>query len=93
MLRNSPVIEILDAEIVDDLQQQGEVEKGEIQTVGLRPHLVLHRPVDPEDIKGLDQEVQNQQQGDVEEEFAFHRPMCTSRIEISAGETPLMRLA
>ena len=60
VLRNMPRIEVLDAKIVDHLEQVAKAQQGGVIPPGLRAHVVLHAPVYPEDVKGLDQKVDPQ---------------------------------
>jgi len=72
MLGNIAVVEIGDAEIKQDVEEKGEIEQVHVKSVIRQPDRVLHRAVDPEDPEGLDQEVQEQQQGQVDQEFFLH---------------------
>ena len=71
MLADEAVVESLDTEIVQNLENEGKIEQGEIQAV-IGPYPVLHREVDAEDKKGLNQYIDKDQEQDVEDEFAFH---------------------
>ena len=67
-----PAVEILNAEISEHVKKKGEVEEREVETVIALGNQVLHRSVDAEDVERLDQEVDQDQQADVEQEFAVH---------------------
>ncbi len=72
MLRQLPVVVVLNAKVIDNLKQEGEVEQREVQPVlGFR-YRILHPPVDAKEVERLDEQVGRQQENDVEQEFALH---------------------
>ncbi len=70
---DGPVVRLLDARVVDDLQDVGEAEQGREEAVGSGTHPVLHLQVDPEDVGRLDDQVDGYEEGDVQEELPLHR--------------------
>lgn len=64
------VVEALNAEIIDDLKNIGQVQQREIKPV-IRSNAVLHRQVDPENERRFDQQVDKNQEQDVDDEFAI----------------------
>ncbi len=69
VLSDIPIIVILNPEVVDDLQEVGEVEKGEINAITFLPHRILHDPINPKQIKGFDQQIDRNQKSNVDEKF------------------------
>ena len=70
MLADVAVVEILNAEVVQDLEQVGNVEQRKIQAIVAVGHAVLYRQINAEDKKRLDQQVDKNQEQDVEQKFA-----------------------
>jgi hypothetical protein len=69
--RNCPVVEIIDAQVKQDIQDEGEIKKGEVESIHFFTHPVLHTHFNPEKPEGLDQQVQQDQQGQVGDETLF----------------------
>jgi hypothetical protein len=61
MLADVPVIETLDAEIIENLEQIGQIEQGEIRSV-LFPRPVLNPEVNTEDESRFYQQIDKNQQ-------------------------------
>ena len=75
-----PVVEILNPEIVQDLKQVGKIEQREIQPVIAFGQSILHREVDTENKKRLDQDIDQDQEQDVEEKLALHGGKGMKRV-------------
>jgi hypothetical protein len=58
VLRNVFIIEVGYSKIEDDGKQKRKVEDGKINTIRRRTHLKLHRFIYPENINGLDKQIQ-----------------------------------
>ena len=71
MLTNIPVVEILDAKVVQNLKNVGQVQQGEIQSI-IGPDFVLHVQVDSEYKNRLYQQVDKEQQENIEQKGAIH---------------------
>ena len=50
----------------------GKTEQRGVQPVLLRPDPLLHRPLDAEYVKRLDEQVHQDEEGSIEEEFTVH---------------------
>lgn len=72
VLGDIAVVEIGDPGIKQDIEQKSEIEQVQVKTVINKPHRILHRAVDPENPERLHQEVQEEQQGEIGEEFLLH---------------------
>jgi len=72
ILRYITVIEVGYPEVKDDIQQEGQVEKGYIQSEFAGTHQNLHIPVDPENPERLDQQVKEDDQNQVGYELLFY---------------------
>jgi len=71
VLADVPVVKALNAEIIENLKNIGQIHQRKIQSVFLaRP--VLHRQVDPKNKKRLYQQVDKEQEKDVDDKFAVH---------------------
>jgi hypothetical protein len=56
-----PVIKVGNTHIEQNIQQKGEIEKGEIHSVSVVTHKVLHIKVDSKNPERFDQQVQGKQ--------------------------------
>jgi hypothetical protein len=65
VLGNVPVVEIGDPDIQQDIQDHGEIKKGEIKPVTFGTHHVLDRPVYPQNPERFNQQVHENQQDQV----------------------------
>ena len=83
MLGDIAVVEVSDPEIQQDIEQESKIEQVHVKSVIRQPHRVLNGPVNPEDPEGLDQEVQEQQQGQVYQEFFLHGIMLRKTDKIT----------
>ena len=72
MLGNVTGIEILDAKIGNYAQNQGEIEDAEIDAVEVLCHLVLHHALYPKEVSGFDHQIDEQEEKEIGQEFAFH---------------------
>jgi hypothetical protein len=57
MLGNFATIEILNAKVAQNLEQVSQAEQRKIHTINLRADHVLHRPVNAENEKRLDDQI------------------------------------
>ncbi len=90
VLRNAAVVEGGGAHVQQHVKDEGQVEQREVESIGLRPHQVLHRHLNAENPEGLDQQIQAYQQQQVTEKTftrIFHssrtkgkRDFCDNRI-------------
>jgi hypothetical protein len=71
VLRNLPVIEGGDPYIQENVKNKGEVEKGVVPAIDLRPNSILHGTVYPEHPERLDQNVEKKKKGQVGDELPF----------------------
>ncbi|MCE2822660.1 MAG: hypothetical protein LW693_09570 [Saprospiraceae bacterium] len=71
VLTDMPVVETLDTKIIDNLRQVGQIEQRKIESVPLSQP-VLHPQINTKDEQRLDQQVDQHQQDEIEQEFAFH---------------------
>ncbi len=71
MLADVAVVETLNPEIIENLKNIGQIHQSEIQAV-FRSYPILYRQVDPENKKGLYQQVDKEQEKDVDDKFAVH---------------------
>ena len=69
--RNIAIIEVGDAHVEHHIEEVGEVEDGEIETVAGRTDSVLHRHIHPENPERLDQQIQENQNGNIEYKISF----------------------
>jgi hypothetical protein len=58
VLRNMPIIEVVDAEIQQHLKQHGEIKNGKIYPILSRSNSILDTPVDTQNPKRLDKKIQ-----------------------------------
>ena len=72
MLGNIAVVKIGDAEIQQDIEKECEIEQVLVKSIIREPDRILHRPVNAEDPERLDQQVQQDQECQVEQEFFLH---------------------
>ena len=72
MLRNLAAIEVLNPKIVDNLEQKSEAKQGEINPISRLAHTILHRTVNPEYVKRLDNQVDNDEKKRIDEKFSIH---------------------
>lgn len=78
MLRDIPIVKVVDPKIKKDVKNECEVEKGEIRAVCFGTHFVLNCPVDTENPKRLDKHIQKNKKSEVGEEFPLHvRGKCS----------------
>ena len=68
---NSPVVEVIDTQIQQDIQDKCKIEKREVETVHLFTYPVLYPYLDSEKPEGFDQEVQEDQKSQVGDEALF----------------------
>ena len=73
VLRNATVVVILDPRIVDDLKKVGKIEQYKIKAVRAGFYGVLHSPVNAENIKRLDQQVDENQKKQVRQKLPIHK--------------------
>ena len=89
VLRDIAVVEIGDAEIEDDIEDNAEAEQRRIQSVFVRPDDILYRTVDAEYPERLDQQVDEQQKRQIGYKSFFHRspnlPQSYESISVSSG--------
>ena len=74
-----PVVEILDAEVIDNLKQQDKTAECKVQPVLPFTYAVLYTQVYAENEQRLDEHIDEHQKKDVEEEFSVHR-LVDSRL-------------
>ena len=72
VLRDVPVVEIGDAEIEQDVEQEGEVKEGKIKSVFGGSYSILNYAVNPENPERFDQDIQKEQEGQVGDKFLLH---------------------
>lgn len=72
MLGYIAIIEICNPNIKKYIKQERKIKNGEIEPVINKPNRILHGAIDPEYPEWLDQEVQQQQQSKIDEEFLLH---------------------
>jgi hypothetical protein len=72
MLGNIAVVEIRDPNIEQDIKEIRKVENGEIKAVICNANCIVHDTVDPENPEWLDQEIQQEQNGKIDQEFFLH---------------------
>lgn len=82
VLGNALVVEILDAQVVDNLEQKGEVEQYEVDAVITWRYGVLHHPLNAEQVKRLDQPVDGNEKYQIQKKFPvkLHRREITKFI-------------
>ena len=86
VLRDVFVVEIRDAEVEQDIQQERKIEEHEILSVSRIAHLNLHVRLNAEDPERLDEQVQAQQDNEVRNEFLLHGAVCgDAKIGKSVG--------
>jgi hypothetical protein len=85
MLRYFTAIVVLNPEIIDDLEQKSEAKKREINAVIDFPHAILHRTVNTENVKRLDDEIDNDDEKGIDKKFSIHiyRCICAAYWAIS----------
>ena len=67
------VVEIGDAHVEHHIEKVGEVEDGEIEAIGSGTHPVLHGDIHPQNPERLHQQVQENENGDIENKvLLFH---------------------
>ena len=72
VLRDGAAVEVGDAEVEQDVEKVGEVEKRLIGAVGGITEDVLHLTVDAENPERLHQQVEKQQEKDIFDEAVLH---------------------
>ena len=72
MLRNLAAIKVLNPKIVDNLEQKSEAKQGKINSISRLPHPILHRTVNPEDVKRFDNQVDKDEKKGIDEKFSIH---------------------
>ena len=76
------VVEIGDAHVEHHVEKVGEVEDGEIETVGCGAHAVLHRHINSQNPERLHQQVQENEDGNIENKVSlFHRILCNALMQ------------
>ena len=69
--RDVAVVEVGDAHVEQHVEEIGEVEDGEIETVVSCADTILHSHIHPENPEVFDQQIQENQNGDIEYEVSF----------------------
>ena len=72
MLGNVAGIEILDAKIGNDVQNEGEIQNAEVDAVEVFGHYVLHHALYPKEVSGFDHQIDEQEEKEIGQKFAFH---------------------
>ena len=72
VLRDRMAVEIGDAEVEENIEEVGEVEKGLVCAVRCVAKQVLYLTVDAENPEGLHQQVEKQQENDIFDEAVLH---------------------
>ena len=65
------IVIIIDPRVQQHVENKGEVEKGEIETIGLFTYLVLYAHFNTKEPDWFDQQVQKDQQGQIGDEVFF----------------------
>lgn len=86
MLGNIPVVKIGDANIQQDIQQEGEVKQGKIKPILRSTYLVLDRPVNAQYPKRLNQQIQKQQEGQIGDKFLLHNLAGLANLKQFRGQ-------
>jgi hypothetical protein len=79
-----PVVEDLDAKVIDDLKQKSCVQKGEIQPVRSGPKEVLYGDLNAKQISGFDEQIKNKDQNQIRQEKIAHQ--VTSAMKNSSWQ-------
>ena len=83
VLRDGAAVEVGDAEVEQDVEEIGEVEKRLVSAVGGVAQQVLHLSVDAEYPERLHQQVEKQQENDIFDEAVLHRKstvVCGAKV-------------
>ena len=72
-----PVIIIIDANIQEDIHNEGEIEEGEIEAIHFFSHPVLHGNFNAEKPERFYQQVQQNEQDQIWKEFLFQFDLLT----------------
>jgi len=72
VLGNVAVIELSDPEVENNVQQKGKAENGIVESVINGSHHILHAPVNPKNPERFDEQIQEQHQCDIFQEFFEH---------------------
>ena len=65
------VVEIIDPQVEEDVQNECKIKEGKIEAIDLLTHPVLDPYLDPEEPERFDQQIEEDQQGQVGEETLF----------------------
>ena len=68
---NGPVVKIINPKIKQHIENKGEVEKGEIETIDFFTYLILNSHLNTKEPDWFDQQVQKDQQGQIGNEVFF----------------------
>ena len=82
VLRDGAAVEVGDAEVEQDVEEVGEVEKGLVGTVGGVAEEVLHLAVDAQNPERLHQQVEKQQEDDIFDEAVLHCLVCVCGAKV-----------
>lgn len=72
ILRNVFIIEIGDAKINENIEQERKIKNGRIQSVMRHSCCILHLHINAEYPKRLDEQIQRKHDGKVGDEFSLH---------------------
>lgn len=91
VLGDCPVVEIMDAKVIDHKEQKGKTKQRRIQAIRLRPHPILYHPLDAKHIERLDEQVHQNEEYGVEKEFSIHVEMAVLALELEGKERLIFR--
>src|SRR5438477_191962 len=72
VLRNIFIVEVRDAEVEQDVEEEGKVEEGDVITIHLSAHSDLHVAINAQYPERLDEQVQGEDEKKVGNELALH---------------------
>ena len=73
VLSNVPVVEICDAHIQNDIQQESEIEDGKIDSITFGTNYVLNFAVYSQYPKRFDEQIQEKQESKISDKFFSHK--------------------
>ena len=70
-------------QVQHDVQQKAQAQQRGIGSIARAAHGILHTGIDAQDVEGLHQQVEHQQQGEVQEEGTLH--VRGAKVRIHSG--------